>query len=55
MINYLIRFWYAQNYAFCRSNAYLASQRGDAVATAEWVNKADGWYLDWWRIGKGLK
>ena len=50
-----IRFFYAQCYAFCKSEAYMSSQRGDSITTAEWQTKADEWYLEWWRIGRTLK
>ena len=55
MINFWLRIWYAQNYAFCRSQEYLASQRGDAVETGYWASRADEWYMVWWRLGRGLK
>ena len=52
LINCWLRFFYAQCYAFCKSNAYLASQRGNNVEAGEWLCKADEWYLTWWRVGK---
>ena len=54
LINYWMRFWYAQNYAFCKSNEYVALQRGDAVEAAYWTSRADGWWLTWWRVGRTL-
>ena len=53
--DYLLRFWYAQCYAFCKAEAYRASHREDPITTAEWQTRADQWYLEWWRVGRRLK
>jgi len=37
------RFWYAQNHAYCMASAYLSSQRGDAIAVADWEARAGEW------------
>ncbi len=50
-----LTFYYSQQYAYCRSNEYLASHRGEAVVAADWARRADGWYLEWWKSGRRLK
>ena len=55
MYRFWLRFFAAQNYAFCKSNAYLAAHREEPLIVAHWEGEADKWYLDWWKLGKDLK
>ena len=51
LTQWLLTTYYAQMYAYCRSNEYLASQRGEQPVAAEWARLADGWWMDWWKSG----
>ncbi len=48
------KFWLSLNYRFCMVEAYLASNRGEVVAAAEWQSKASEWQREYLMCGRGL-
>ena len=50
-----LSFFYAQCYAYCKTNEYLASHRGEAAVSADWALRASQWHLLWWQTGRGLR
>jgi hypothetical protein len=47
------KFWVNLRYRWAMVNAYL-SQDYAPVASAQWLNEADQWQMELWRIERGL-
>jgi hypothetical protein len=50
----LIKLFISMNYRYCMASAYLASQRGDGVATADFLTRASEWEREYLMAGRRL-
>ena len=53
--NAWLRFWYAQNYAYCKSNEYLAMHQDKLLESADWGSRASHWEREYQMLGRSLR
>jgi hypothetical protein len=50
----LVKLWCSMQYRYCMSSAYLASQRGDGVAAADFLCRASDWQREYLMAGRSM-
>ena len=53
-MNAIRRFWISMNYRYRKAEAYLAAQRGDGVAVADFESRASEWEREYMMLGRSL-
>lgn len=43
----LLKWWCSLNYRYCKSNAYLATQRQEIIEAVWWNRQASEWQDQW--------
>ena len=54
MFELLWKLWFSLNYRYCMSECYMAHNRGDGKAAAEFANRASHWEREYAMCGRKL-